>query len=59
MNLHYTYSATQNHGKITTQKDKLSGEDVQYTYRTLNRLIAASTTAASDAAGVSWGQSGD
>src|SRR5947209_2974135 len=64
MNLHYTFSGTQNNGKITTQKDNLSGEEVQYTgawpwftRHTLNRLIAASTTAASDAAGVApWGQ---
>ena len=32
MNLHYTFSPTQNNGKITTQKDNLSGEEVQYTY---------------------------
>ena len=36
-------------GKIAFGKDVVSGEEVQYTYDSLNRLIAASTTAASDA----------
>ena len=35
---------------------KIRSEEVQYTYDSLNRMIAATTTAASDAAGFSWGQ---
>jgi len=31
-------SATQNNGKITSQTDVLSGEQITYTYNTLNRL---------------------
>src|SRR5258708_8032870 len=41
---HYDYSATQNNGQI------MSAEGVQYTYDSLNRLIAAATTDSS------WGQ---
>jgi RHS repeat-associated protein len=46
----YSYSATQNNGKITSATD-ISGEQVVYTYDSLNRL--ASATATSNA----WGQS--
>ena len=45
-NLHYSLPATQNNGKIMTQKDMNSGEEVQYVYDSLNRMIAATTTAA-------------
>ena len=45
----YTYSATQNNGKITQQTDS-SGEQVAYAYDGLNRLISATASG-------SWGQS--
>ena len=50
VNLTYTYSGTQNNGKITGQTDNLSGEQVVYAYDTLNRLASAT-------AGSTWGQS--
>jgi RHS repeat-associated protein len=46
----YTYSSNQNNGQITKQNDSTSGEEVSYTYDTLNRLIGAVTTDSS------WGQ---
>ena len=48
MDIEYRYSATQNNGQITQQSD---GQEVTYTYDSLNRLIAAVTT------GPEWGQS--
>jgi len=45
----YRYSPTQNNGQITQQVS--GGEEVTYTYDSLNRLIAAVTT------GPQWGQS--
>jgi RHS repeat-associated protein len=45
----YNYSAAQNNGKITSQVDNSSGEQVTYAYDSLNRLISAQ-------AGSSWGQ---
>jgi hypothetical protein len=46
----YTFpSAGLNNGKIQYRKDMTSGEEVQYAYNELNRLVSASTTAASDA----------
>jgi RHS repeat-associated protein len=42
-NLQYNYSATQNNGKIVSEKDLVSGEQVSYTYDTLNRLASASS----------------
>lgn len=51
MDLEYRYSATQNNGQITQQKDWLSGEEVNYQYDGLQRLISAATT------GPEWGQS--
>jgi RHS repeat-associated protein len=51
VNVTYNYSSTQNNGKITSQTDNVSGEQVVYAYDALNRL--ASATAASG----SWGQS--
>ena len=51
VNITYAYSASQNNGKITSQTDNISGEQVVYTYDALNRLATA--TAASGA----WGQS--
>jgi RHS repeat-associated protein len=49
MNITYNYSPTQNNGKITSQVDSLTGEQVTYAYDSLNRLISAQ-------AGTSWGQ---
>jgi RHS repeat-associated protein len=47
----YTYSATQNNGRITQQTDNVSGEQVSYQYDSLNRLVSAVT------AGPEWGLS--
>jgi RHS repeat-associated protein len=49
MNITYNYSATQNNGKITSQVDNLTGEQVTYAYDSLQRLISAQ-------AGSTWGQ---
>jgi RHS repeat-associated protein len=51
VNMTYGYSATQNNGKITSQTDNISGEQVVYTYDALNRLASAQATSAA------WGQS--
>jgi len=48
-NIQYNYPATQNNGKITSQNDLLSGEQVSYAYDSLNHLASAS--------GSGWGQS--
>jgi hypothetical protein len=48
VNIQYNYSATQNNGKITSQHDLISGEQIVYTYDSLNRLASAS--------GSGWGQ---
>jgi RHS repeat-associated protein len=53
LNIQYSYSATQNNGKITSQTDVISGETVVYTYDALNRLATAQTSAGSP----TWGQS--
>ena len=50
-NMEYRYSPTQNNGQITQQKDWNTGEEVTYTYDSLQRLIGAVTTDSS------WGQS--
>ena len=50
INMTYAYSATQNNGKIISQTDNLSGEQVVYAYDALNRLASAT-------AGSTWGQS--
>jgi len=47
----YRYSGTQNNGRIYQMKDWVSGEEVNYQYDSLNRLIAAATT------GPEWGLS--
>src|SRR5260370_31308059 len=49
--MEYRYSPNQNNGQITQQKDWISGEEVTYTYDSLQRLIGAVTT------DTSWGQS--
>jgi YD repeat-containing protein len=51
LNIDYRYSSNQNNGQITQQKDWISGEEVSYTYDSLQRLIGAVTT------DPSWGQS--
>jgi RHS repeat-associated protein len=50
-NMQYVYSTTQNNGQITQAIDSVSGETVDYTYDSLNRLITAATT------GPQWGLS--
>jgi len=40
----YTFSRTSNNGRITKMKDWVSGEEVNYAYDSLNRLISAVTT---------------
>jgi YD repeat-containing protein len=52
IDVEYRFSATANDGKIVSQKNWLTGEDVVYAYDELERLISASTTA-----GTSWGLS--
>ncbi len=51
MDMEYRYSATQNNGRLTQSKDWITGEEVTYTYDSLQRLISAVTT------GPEWGQS--
>jgi YD repeat-containing protein len=51
LDLEYTFSTTQNDGKITAQKNWVSGEEVAYQYDSLERLISAVTT------GPQWGLS--
>ncbi len=50
MDMEYRYPA-QNNGRITQSKDYITGEEVTYTYDSLQRLISAMTT------GPEWGQS--
>ena len=56
IDLGYTYSATQNNGQITQEKDWLSGEEINYSYDSLNRLLTAATTGT--AFGLSWSYDG-
>ena len=49
-----TFSATQNNGRIVSSADAVTGENVSYTYDSLNRLIAAATT---NGAGPMWSES--
>jgi YD repeat-containing protein len=64
LDLVYTFPAAGlNNGRITKQVETFSGEEVNYQYDSLNRLIAASTTDASwglsfnyDAYGNRWSQ---
>ncbi len=51
VNITYGYPSTQNNGKIASQTDNISGEQVVYTYDALNRLASAAATSGS------WGQS--
>jgi YD repeat-containing protein len=41
MDLEYRYSATQNDGNITSMKNNINGEEVNYSYDALNRLSSA------------------
>jgi len=53
----YTYAAGQNNGRITQFSDTGfagTGEIVNYTYDSLNRLVAATT---SNSTGPQWGES--
>lgn len=43
VNLQYSYSGTQNNGKIVSQTNLVSGEQVSYTYDMLNRLASAAS----------------
>src|SRR4029077_2068877 len=52
IDIEYKYPATLNNGKISSEKDWQSGEEVTYTYDSLNRLQSAATL---DPSG--WGQS--
>jgi len=54
----YVYPATTNIGKVGTQYDLVTGEQVTYQYDSLQRLISAQTTAASDNQypNLKWGQ---
>jgi YD repeat-containing protein len=51
LSINYTYPTTGNNGKIDYQYDNFSGEQVNYTYDTVNRLITAATSSSD------WGQS--
>ncbi|MBK9169629.1 MAG: RHS repeat-associated core domain-containing protein [Bryobacterales bacterium] len=48
--LEYRYAASGNNGRVTQQKDWVSGEEINYSYDVWNRLSAAQTT------GPEWGQ---
>jgi len=50
----YNYSAAQNNERIVSSADGVTGENVSYTYDSLNRLIAAATT---NGTGPIWGNS--
>jgi YD repeat-containing protein len=54
LNMTYNFSATQNNGRIVSSVDAVTGENVSYTYDSLNRLIAAATT---NRTGPIWGES--
>ena len=51
LNMQYVYSATQNNGQISQSIDSVSGETIDYTYDSLNRLITSATQ------GPQWGLS--
>jgi len=52
INVQYAYSSTQNNGKITSETDVVSGEQIAYTYDSLNRLASATSSVSPG-----WGQS--
>jgi hypothetical protein len=43
MDMQYNFTAGQNNGRIANSVDGVTGENVAYTYDTLNRLIKAET----------------
>ncbi|HEV8414572.1 MAG TPA: RHS repeat-associated core domain-containing protein [Bryobacteraceae bacterium] len=49
LDIQYAYPTTQNNGKISSQYDNVSGEQITYMYDSLNRLASAT--------GSGWGQS--
>jgi len=57
IDVEYRFSATANDGKIVSQKNWLSGEDVTYQYDELERLISDATTAGGNW-GLSWSYDG-
>jgi RHS repeat-associated protein len=54
VNLTYNYTAGQDNGKIASATNNVSGEQVVYTYDTLNRLIQAQTVSNPNVP--QWGQ---
>ncbi|MBY0505369.1 MAG: hypothetical protein K2X03_15755 [Bryobacteraceae bacterium] len=57
LDLEYRFSATANDGRATSQKNYISGEELEYQYDSLGRLTRAETTANSGTApqwGLSW-----
>jgi RHS repeat-associated protein len=48
MNMTYSYSSTQNNGRIVQANDARSGEQWSYAYDTLNRLMTAASTISAD-----------
>jgi len=44
LDIQYAYSSANNNGKLTSQTDVLSGEQITYTYDALNRLASAVTS---------------
>src|SRR6266404_104016 len=55
LDMEYRYTANQNNGQIWQQKDWISGEEVNYSYDGLQRLISAVTTDSPN--WPQWGQS--
>jgi len=55
LDIQYVYSATNDNGKISSQTDVLSGEEITYAYDALNRLTTAVTT--DNPSVTQWGQS--
>ena len=55
LDINYGYSSLNNNGKIASQTDLLSGEQIVYTYDALNRLATAETTP--NPSVTQWGQS--
>jgi RHS repeat-associated protein len=56
IDIEYRFSATANDGKITSQRNWISGEEVSYLYDELERLSSATTTGPEW--GLSWGYDG-
>ncbi|MBY0505373.1 MAG: hypothetical protein K2X03_15775 [Bryobacteraceae bacterium] len=57
LDFEYRFSATANDGRATSQKDYISGDELEYQYDSLGRLTRAETTANSGTApqwGLSW-----